>query len=459
MSGSARWLRQHTPYTDELLELEVAMTSDERSNWQQYHMQGFAPGDSMARYEERLLATVRARELTKRMRAQQPAMLEAEPARHQYGKPAEPRVGQGGAIKLPGLKALNGSLTPRPAGGRTRERQRYDVEGLKRDNPVPQYLARRGIAVRGGKTRCFVHGSRGDECMAVYADHVHCFSCGFTGSIIDIAMHLDGTDFLTACADLGANKVRELAPWIVPARPEPEARTEIGNRDLVPLVERAHRDLMAQATPLARQAGAYLRSRGFDDQDWACFRLGIIGKDVPNDLLPLTGERTWPDGRTERRPAQSWRERITVPYLDGDGNVVHVKARLFLMQTRPLQPGEKEPLKYLNPAGVATRLFGFDAMKPTGDILLVEGEIDALSVMASFTSSVIRASRTSRTPTLRRWPRAKARSTCSWTPTARRRSRPMTHARSTPGIWSPSCATLVSTCASCLRSPTTRRTT
>ena len=56
--------------------------------------------------------------------------------------------------------------------------------------------------VRNNLTNCISHSDKTPS-MSIKNNRVYCFSCGFKGSVIDVAMQLNGVDFKTAVRELG----------------------------------------------------------------------------------------------------------------------------------------------------------------------------------------------------------------------------------------------------------------
>lgn len=82
------------------------------------------------------------------------------------------------------------SMSPKPI---AREGERLDKEAAKRF-PIKEMVE----FSRGGFAKCLWHEERTGS-MKLYPDnHVHCFSCGRTGDAIDVAMAVNGTDFMSA---------------------------------------------------------------------------------------------------------------------------------------------------------------------------------------------------------------------------------------------------------------------
>lgn len=299
-------------------------------------------------------------------------LTSAEAAEEMSQAIAGRQVGQGGAIPLPALLGLTGSLTPG-----TRQVKRYDVETIKRNNPPAQVLGRYGVTVRGKNCRCPVHRSRGEGVMQVEADHVYCHSCGFHGSAIDLVMALEEVGFREACAILGGTTELTVVDWTPPSRPK-EAGPAPVQRNLSPLAHAAHVALwegVANGEANCIRALEYLTvERGFTEAQLVDWGIGLITPVVSSTLLPFIRDAD----RTDER----WRGRITIPCRNQDGSVYTVKAR----SVGAPRKGED---KYFNPARTSVRPFLWGQLPASGEVLIVEGELDALSALAAGIGEVI----------------------------------------------------------------------
>ncbi|ODS33186.1 MAG: DNA primase [Candidatus Scalindua rubra] len=56
---------------------------------------------------------------------------------------------------------------------------------------------------RRNMTNCVAHSPDKNPSMSIKNNYAYCFSCGFKGSVIDVAMKLNGTDFKSTVRELG----------------------------------------------------------------------------------------------------------------------------------------------------------------------------------------------------------------------------------------------------------------
>lgn len=324
------------------------------------------------RHAERQLAA-----LTRHLLAlQAPPMSATEAAAEIAAARTGVSIGQG-STPLPPLQGLTGE----DYSGVERKVLLFDVQALKQDNTCEQVLEARGIQVRGRKCGCPVHGSRGTGVMAVYPDHVHCHSCGFHGDVIKLVAALEGldhiADFKVVCEILGGQREAS-ARVIAPTRRAASAAPTPRQRDLGPLADAAQkalRDGISADDPQCLRALEYLTTeRGFSLEQIEAWGLGLITPSIPSALLPLV--------RDADRSDERWRGRITIPCRNADGSVYTVKARSV---GNP--PAGQD--KYFNPSRTPVRPFLWGQLQPEADVLIVEGELDALSAMAAGIDDVI----------------------------------------------------------------------
>lgn len=95
----------------------------------------------------------------------------------------------------------------------------YDVEAIKAANPLPEFLASRGVMLkRHGallQGKCPFHHEQNGEALTVYEqeNRWHCFGkCGAGGDVIRAVELLDGLDFKAACERLGGRLPGDALP-------------------------------------------------------------------------------------------------------------------------------------------------------------------------------------------------------------------------------------------------------
>lgn len=70
-----------------------------------------------------------------------------------------------------------------------------NVFEILRDRVPIEEVVSHHTEVRGGKARCVAPGHHdANPSMHLYDDHVHCFSCGFHGDVVDVWAATRGFD-------------------------------------------------------------------------------------------------------------------------------------------------------------------------------------------------------------------------------------------------------------------------
>ncbi|MEX2758106.1 MAG: bifunctional DNA primase/polymerase [Candidatus Sigynarchaeota archaeon] len=92
------------------------------------------------------------------------------------------------------------------------------ADDVKRAVKVSDVLAARGIDTSRSPTECPLHASKKRKCLSFDDEKglFHCFHCGAGGSVIDLRMALDGTDFKTALRALATEAGIQVDPVPVP---------------------------------------------------------------------------------------------------------------------------------------------------------------------------------------------------------------------------------------------------
>ncbi|MBA1159357.1 VapE domain-containing protein [Microvirga mediterraneensis] len=116
--------------------------------------------------------------------------------------------------------------------------EKFDTEQIKRDNPLSDYLPRRGFNLkrdgREWKCLCPFHAET-DASFTIFQSRegfqkYQCFPCGAFGNVIDFVQEYDGVTFPEACEILGGTReapVRERAPLPTVEAFDPYAGFEI----------------------------------------------------------------------------------------------------------------------------------------------------------------------------------------------------------------------------------------
>lgn len=235
------------------------------------------------------------------------------------------------------------------------------------------------------------------DALHVYRDGAKCFSCGWSGSVIDLYALARGVEPAEACRMLAERYGIRPDPMYRPERPErperpvrPEPRDP--DPDVLPHRAEVYGDLVARTT-LGDMGRRYLDARGLSP-DLADVH-GIRSLETPEawrstwtDLERTHGTDAmiaaglWRDGR----PWCPWRGQVpalVLPYLDPTGQVVAVR-------WRRMTPGDRRYMAPLGaPAPIPWGAEAVDGPRPL-ELVLVEGELDALAArMAGYDSMAL----------------------------------------------------------------------
>lgn len=260
----------------------------------------------------------------------------------------------------------------------------------------------------------------------------HCFGCGASGDVFSFVQKIENLTFPEAVRAV-AQKVGIPLPKISynsPAEAE-EARTR---GKLLEMHERATDFFREQLRrPEAAHAREYLAGRGLDQEMIARFRIGyapergftlrdVLGREFDEEAMRASGLFSWKeqeqptaDGRqstakltedskaepstVDRRPStlySKFRNRIMFPIANEAGRVIAFTGRT-------LSTDEKAGPKYLNSPETAIYsksrvLFNLDiakeAIRKLDYAILVEGQMDCISVFAAGFHNVIASSGT-----------------------------------------------------------------
>jgi DNA primase len=189
-----------------------------------------------------------------------------------------------------------------------------------------------------------------------------CRQCGQSGDVIDYLRKLDGLTFRQAVKALGGDLRLVTRRKIVPlARLAPPGdKWQSAARAFV---EEAQRKLWTESDALS-----YLHGRGFDDETIKTAGLGY------NDRTKRQLRSNWGLEKTPEGKIHVWLPGgIVIPW-EIDGALWKVNIRL----TESDYGGRT--LRYFSPPGSAVGLYNADALDGTRPVVLVEGELDALTI-------------------------------------------------------------------------------
>jgi DNA primase len=236
----------------------------------------------------------------------------------------------------------------------------------------------------GQKGCCPFHNEKSGS-FYVYPDHYHCFGCGAHGDLITYVMKKKGGSFPETVKEL-ASQAGVTLPEMSPARSAARVQTA---RIKAALKSASDFFIESLKRPEARDALAYLVSRGVTADDIQNFRLGWApaGKDglvkhlrdngyTDNEILGASLARKSERGEELR---DFFFGRIMFPIGNRHGDILSFGGRAL---------GDVLP-KYIN--GAETELYkkgraiyGFDraatAIRAQGRAILVEGNLDVVSM-------------------------------------------------------------------------------
>jgi DNA primase len=291
---------------------------------------------------------------------------------------------------------------------------------------VGEYVKLRKAGVQNYSGLCPFHGEKTPS-FSVHAtrQYFHCFGCGVSGDVFSFVQKIENITFPEAVRAV-AQKLGIAAPKAEFSSPQ-EAREARTRGLLLDLHEAACLWFQQQlARPEGAAAREYLRGRGLDDEAIARFRIGFAPESgflLRDKLKPLADEDTlresglfswkeqapaagaasvaaYPAAKLEAKPSASlyskFRNRIVFPICNEGGKVIAFTART-------LATDDKSGPKYLNspetPIYSKSRvLFNLplakEAIRRLDYIILVEGQMDCISVFNAGYHNVIASSGT-----------------------------------------------------------------
>lgn len=244
----------------------------------------------------------------------------------------------------------------------------------------------------------------------VWRDHFHCFGCGKRGDIIEYEMHRTGTVFRDAVVSLAERfgySVETSSP-----QDAQQAQAYAEKKQLHCIMEDVssyyHEYLMGECGKEARE---YLASRGYLEAQCLSWKLGLAPSN--SVLEPLAVEKNWKVDELEKlgllgvtsdgsRRYDFFRGRIVIPIRNERGQAVGFGGRVFRSQ----DVSRKEIPKFINPRETllyqkSKILFNFDkaraAIAKSGEVVVVEGYMDAMSLANAGVENVVSVSGTALT--------------------------------------------------------------
>ena len=250
------------------------------------------------------------------------------------------------------------------------------------DTALPEFSFKRKGKNWVSSNRLKITGEKGDSIGKVYVwETAPGFIKDFTrdaSSIVDYVMKRDGVEFIRA--------VKTLADVVGLQLPGGEFNQESYQRykDQATLLEDCNSYFIycLENSTGANEVRAYLSSRGYSDEDVKAMELGYIPDQdkLFKYLLSKGYSQSLIDEVVKLNKGIGSTHRLTIPYRSG-GSVKGFKFRTV---------GDATP-KYLNSTGL-DRLGGFfnlSGVKGDKDVVIVEGELDSLSVTARGVENVV----------------------------------------------------------------------
>jgi DNA primase len=250
---------------------------------------------------------------------------------------------------------------------------RTKIEKAKRDNSVEDVIRRYGVdlipASGNGqlKGRCPFHED-GTPSLSVNPDKGlwNCFAgCG-GGSVVDFVMMAEGIDRETAVERLlNGHRVTPIAR----PKPKKEPESALDTGKLLPEICRIYHNVFLRTGA----AQDYLVSRGITNKDlWERFRIGYADGKTLREILPDAGEtieKLQALGILNSAGNESFYKCITIPIMDGSGNIVSLYGRSI----------EGKRQMYLK--GPHRGVWNHEAANAYDSMVLTEAIIDALSLV------------------------------------------------------------------------------
>lgn len=233
----------------------------------------------------------------------------------------------------------------------------------------------------------------------------HCFGCGASGDVITFVQKIENLSFPEALR-MVAEKMEIKLPKLQYSSGH-ESQDARLRAQLVEMQERAAKFFEAQLhRPESAYARQYLSERGLNDETIRTFRIGyapdsgfalkdLFERDCNDDLLRRSGLFSWKEG-AENQIYSKFRNRVMFPILRENGKIVAFTGRT-------LSTDEKSGPKYMNSPETAIYskaqvLYNLDkakeAIRHLKYVIVVEGQMDCISVYAAGFHNVVASSGT-----------------------------------------------------------------
>jgi DNA primase len=239
----------------------------------------------------------------------------------------------------------------------------------------------------------------------------HCFGCGVSGDVFSFVQKIENVSFVEAIR-LVAEKLDIKLPKMQYSS-EHEAQDARRRSQLIEMHERACKFFEDQLRrPEAAHARQYLAGRGMSEETLRTFRIGYapdsgfllkdrLKEDYSEELMRSSGLFSWKEGAEAGGIYSKFRNRIVFP-------IAHETGKVIAFTGRTLANDEKAGPKYLNspetPIYSKSRVLynldkAKDAIRHLKYTVIVEGQMDCISVYAAGFHNVVASSGTAFTET------------------------------------------------------------
>ncbi len=209
----------------------------------------------------------------------------------------------------------------------------------------------------------------------------HCFGCGAGGDVFDFLMRSANLTFMEAARELGRRVSVEVET-------SPDAVERASQREqIMRALDAAGEYFRSVLASSGGKARAYLKRREVSDEVAARFRLGYAPPGW-DGLLTALGTRGYPAplleqaglvvGRTGGGHYDVFRDRLMFPIADLQGRVVAFGGRA-LDEAEPKYLNSKETAAFSKGRVLYALAAAREAIREQGEVLVVEGYMDALA--------------------------------------------------------------------------------
>jgi len=233
----------------------------------------------------------------------------------------------------------------------------------------------------------------------------HCFGCGKGGDVFSFVEQMEGIGFYETLQMLGEECGVEVVKQQQATSAEtgtPEAGASVSKTDLFRVHEIAndHFYQLMKKTPAAIE---YFKNRGLTGETVRDFKLGFAG-DSWTSLIDFCKERGVPEAhlvacglavqKETGRCYDRFRNRVIFPLNDLSGKVIGFAGRGMDKETVPKYLNSPETLIYKKKYFLYGLFRARQAIKEAGQVLIVEGYMDYLSLFQAGIRNVVASSGT-----------------------------------------------------------------